>query len=192
MSHVRKKTLVSLRPILASIHARAMDRYDDHVMDYLTPRKLFQLLEVYIADDLARRMAWAKHHVENLPERTLDVFGSAPWHKKDTVLLHDIETHVYEPMYEILVRFLDDLGVPEGTMDVWHPMITTRGSNEYLIVNEGDYRIYVWNKLHQNDRRTGGLHWTFDQGIMGFGITEAWRLTHYHGPGDAGGDRLDR
>lgn len=170
----RKVTLVSVKHLLLQLHQRAMDRYKEEVMDYLTPKKLNQLVEVYLSDEIARRMAWAVHDDTMLDECIKDVFGRAPWHKGDTSLYEDICTFVYEPLQVMLYRLLDEHGIRDQTLNVWH--IESRPYNEYLFICKGDYRIHVWNKLSKNESGKASFKWWFDQGLYGFRISEAWYL----------------
>jgi len=180
----RQVTLVSVKSMLVHMHQRAMDRYRDEVMDYLTPKKLNQLVEVYLSDEIAYRMSWAVHDDTMLEECIDDVFGRAPWHKGDTSLFEDISAHVYEPLRVMLYRLLDEHGINDQTMNVWH--IEARPRNEYLFICKGDYRIHVWNRLAKDYRRTTGIQWGFDQGLYGFRVAEAWVL-----PGIGGAMGLD-
>lgn len=170
----RTATLVSIKPMLMQLYQHAMDRYQESVMDYLTPKKLNQLAEVYLSDELARRMMWAEHDDSILEECIQDIFSRAPWNKGDHSLLQDIRVFVYEPMQVMLYRLLDDHGIVDRTPHVWHA--EPRPRQEFLLINEGDYRIHVWNRLSKNNRRTAGLHWAFDHGLYGFRITQDWHL----------------
>lgn len=189
---MRKITLVSLKPLLMHLHQVAMGRYSVNIMDYLTPKKLNQLVGVYFSNELAKRMAWAEYEEGNLEGNISLVFSRAPWHKGDHALKEDITAHIYDPLFVSICRMMDDHGIEENTADIWHA--ETRSSSEtssvnefeYLLICEGDYRIHVWNKLKENYRRKGGIQWGFDQGLYGFGITEAWSL-----PGVGGAMGLD-
>ena len=150
----RKVTLISVTPILKQLHQRAVTRYKDEMMDYLTPKKLNQLADVILSDEIARRMKWAVHDDTMLGECIHDVFCRAPWHKGDTALYEDIHEHIYEPLQVMLYRLLDESGVKDQTMGVWCIEARPRNEyfprNEYLLIYRGDYRIHVWNKLSKN------------------------------------------
>lgn len=180
----RRVTLVSVKPLLMELHHVALSRYTDTVLDYLTPKKLGQLLDIYISSELARRMVWAEYDETILDECVAEVFARAPWHRGDESLLEDIRAHVYDPLMVTITALLDAHGVGDRTANVWHHQ--ARPKQEYLLINEGDYRIHAWNKLSKNCRSEAGLQWDFDQGLYGFGITQAWRL-----PRDGGGLDLD-
>lgn len=180
----RDVTLICLKSALMQLHLKAQARYSDEVMDYLTPKKLTQLTEVIINDELARRQQWAEFDDIILEECIEEVMARAPWHKGDHQLLEDIRTFVYEPLQQTLYRMLDDYGISDPTLCVWHA--EPRPNNEYLLINEGDYRIHVWNRLAKNHRRQDGLQWWFDQGLYGFRIAKAWHL-----PGHGGAMALD-
>lgn len=169
--------LFSLSPLVQRLQSSVERLFPDDMSDYLTEKKLFQLLYLTLNNELCRRMEWVEYTEKSLRDGIADIMAQMPWHKypHQRELLDQVVEHIYDPAVVAIYELLDDLvEVPEKTMDVYLLIPHAGGDYEYLLTNKGDYRIYVWNILKQEANNSDCWDWTPDKGIGGFGIAEEW------------------
>lgn len=177
-----KKTffLTTFEPLIQIAHQRASAEFDARVMDYIVPKKIFQLIEATIADELEYRMKWAEHNKYGLEVAFSEIMAGTPWHKDPT---HPLRSLMEETLYAYIKRQvrseLDRIinWEDDETMDVW----TVDNPRKYDIVlkNKGDYRIYVFEQFALNALHPNGFNWTYDRGIAGFRIARPWILENF-------------
>lgn len=145
-------------------------------------RRIAQHLETMAVHELIRRMGWVDkthYHMDTSDRDFVNGIVRRRPSNFDEVETREALYGFLDAIHCLMSDLLDEMGCHEGTGDVW---VVQRSIFEFQFKNQGDFRIHIWNHLHQNHLRRGAFEWDYVQGIAGYGIrSDYW--VEYRIPG---------